>query len=127
MMKDSTTQRYKCSVTTKVVSKSSSTLSPRGSLTSMRLRATYLLQSEGSFQSPKLRNLHLAHIYGHKDDNIPASKPPFEAQINIKCDSETKECTWTSKIPLCRTDPIEGTSVALYLGNYLVTTNSTSK
>jgi len=32
---------------------------------------------------PKFYNLYLAHIYVHLDDDVPMSKLPFEAQINI--------------------------------------------
>ena len=70
----------------------------------------------------QLKKVTVHHVLGHQEDNVPYEDLPYEAQLNIDCDAEAKECMWSSEISNIRPDPTEGAGAILYLGNEMVTT-----
>ncbi|KAL7547147.1 LOW QUALITY PROTEIN: hypothetical protein ACHAWF_010468, partial [Thalassiosira exigua] len=69
-----------------------------------------------------LPKVSVNHVLGHHDDETPYDALPFEAQLNVDCDAEAKACVFTVFYGTCRPPPTEGSGAALYLDNYLVTT-----
>ena len=57
-----------------------------------------------------------------EEDNVPYDTLPFEAQLNVDCDIEAKNCMQTVRYDGSRPEPPEGTKAALYLNDFLVTT-----
>ena len=70
----------------------------------------------------QLKKVTVHHVLGHQEDNVPYESLPYEAQLNIDCGAEAKECMWSSEISNIRPDPTEGAGAILYLGNEMVTT-----
>lgn len=69
-----------------------------------------------------LPKVSINHVLGHQDDDTPYDALPFEAQLNADCDAEAKECVFTVSYDTSRPPPTEGSGAALYLDNFLVTT-----
>ena len=69
----------------------------------------------------QLRKVTVSHVYGHQEDHVKYNDLPFEAQLNIDCDEEAKECMWASDFSNERPEPTEGTGAILYFGNAMVT------
>ena len=70
----------------------------------------------------QLRKVTVSHVYGHQEDHVTYNDLPFEAQLNIDCDEEAKECMWASDFSNERPEPTEGTGAMLFFGNAMVTT-----
>ncbi|KAL7544349.1 hypothetical protein ACHAWF_007733 [Thalassiosira exigua] len=62
------------------------------------------------------------HLLGHQNDDTPYELLSFEAQLNVDCDHETKDCAYTDILPSTRPDPLPGSGAMLYLNNMMVTT-----
>ena len=69
----------------------------------------------------QLKKVTVNHVLGHQDDDVLYETLPYEAQLNIDCDIEAKECMWSSEISNTRPDPTKGAGAILYLSNDMVT------
>ena len=71
----------------------------------------------------KLRKVSLNHVKAHQDDSVPYERLPLPARLNVDCDTQAKRKMKETGAMSGRATPPEGTEIAFYMGNDLVTTN----
>ena len=75
----------------------------------------------------QMRKVTLNHVKDHQDDSVPYEQLSLPARLNIDCDALAKKQMQETGVVDGRPLPPEGTGIAFYLGNDLVTTNLKSK
>ncbi|KAL7550562.1 hypothetical protein ACHAWF_015354 [Thalassiosira exigua] len=98
-------------------------LSPGGdySLTNLNAAESDLVKSALKILK-RLPKVTLRHVKGHQEDDIRYEDLPFEAQLNVDCDSEAKLCVENMTHLGSRPKPLEGSRAMLFLGTDMVTT-----
>ena len=69
----------------------------------------------------------LKHVKGHQDDDTPYELLPLPARLNVVCDRRAKVMMQKMELSKTKPPPPEGSTVALYLRNALITTNLDQK
>ena len=71
----------------------------------------------------ELRKVTLNHVKGHQDDSAQYEQLTLPARLNVDCDAQAKRMMQDTGVISGRAASPEGTEVAFYTGDDLVTTN----